>query len=138
MVWTRCSAISVSMVQQRVAYLVQHNAQKLWAYPFTPCREIENNIRSLFAAPKGWAFIAADYAAMELHVLSHIAKEGNVQLAFNQGADLHLHQAPVQQGADQQGGATDRKGCPSWSFTVVHSISRDHEHSHEACWRLSN
>ena len=69
-----------------------YNAQKAMGVSFhTLPRETENNIRSLFTAPPGWSFIAADYAAMELRVLSHIAKEGNMQLAFNQGADLHTY-----------------------------------------------
>jgi DNA polymerase I len=54
-------------------------------------REKENNIRSLYKAPSNWSFIAADYKAMELRILAHIAKEGNMQLAFNQGADLHTY-----------------------------------------------
>jgi len=58
-------------------------------------REKENNIRSLFVAPQGYKFITIDYAAMELRVLAHIAKEGNMQLAFNQGADLHTYTAQM-------------------------------------------
>jgi len=73
-----------------------YNAQKAMGVSFhTLPRETENNIRSLFTAPPGWSFIAADYAAMELRVLSHIAKEGNMQLAFNQGADLHTYTAKL-------------------------------------------
>ena len=71
-----------------------YNAQKAMGVSFhTLPRETKNNIRSLFRAPGDWAFIAADYAAMELRVLSHIAKEGNMQLAFNQGEDLHSYTA---------------------------------------------
>tara|TARA_R100001377_G_scaffold8853_2_gene4566 strand:- start:2359 stop:3444 length:1086 start_codon:yes stop_codon:yes gene_type:complete len=71
-----------------------YNAQKAMGVSFhTLPRETKNNIRSLFKAPGDWVFIAADYAAMELRVLSHIAKEGNMQLAFNQGADLHTYTA---------------------------------------------
>ena len=71
-----------------------YTAQKAMGVSFhTLPRETTNNIRSLFKAPGDWAFIAADYAAMELRVLSHIAKEGNMQLAFNQGADLHTYTA---------------------------------------------
>jgi DNA polymerase-1 len=73
-----------------------YNAQKAMGVSFhTLPRETTNNIRSLFKAPGDWAFIAADYAAMELRVLSHIAKEGNMQLAFNQGADLHTYTAKL-------------------------------------------
>ena len=73
-----------------------YNAQRAMGVSFhTLPRETKNNIRSLFKAPGDWAFIAADYAAMELRVLSHIAKEGNMQLAFNQGADLHTYTAKL-------------------------------------------
>ena len=73
-----------------------YNAQKAMGVSFhTLPRETTNNIRSLFKAPDDWAFIAADYSAMELRVLSHIAKEGNMQLAFNKGADLHSYTAKL-------------------------------------------
>jgi len=71
-----------------------YNAQKAMGVSFhTLPRETETNIRSIFRAPTGNAFIAADYAAMELRVLSHIAREGNMQLAFNRGEDLHSYTA---------------------------------------------
>ena len=73
-----------------------YNAQKAMVVSFhTLPRETQTNIRSIFTAPPGYAFIAADYAAMELRVLSHIAKEGNMQNAFNQGADLHTYTAKL-------------------------------------------
>jgi len=73
-----------------------YNAQKAMGVSFhTLPRETTNNIRSLFKAPDDWAFIAADYSAMELRVLSHIAKEGSMQLAFNKGADLHSYTAKL-------------------------------------------
>ena len=73
-----------------------YNAKKAMGVSFhTLPRDTETNIRSIFTAPKGYAFIAADYAAMELRVLSHIAKEGNMQMAFNQGADLHTYTAQL-------------------------------------------
>lgn len=73
-----------------------YNAKKAMGVSFhTLPRSTETNIRSIFTAPKGQAFITVDYAAMELRVLSHIAKEGNMQLAFNQGADLHTYTAQL-------------------------------------------
>ena len=73
-----------------------YNAQEAMGVSFhTLPRETETNIRSIFTAPSGYAFIAADYAAMELRVLSHIAKEGNMQKAFNEGADLHTYTAKL-------------------------------------------
>ena len=73
-----------------------YNAKKAMGVSFhTLPRSTETNIRSIFTAPKGQAFITVDYAAMELRVLSHIAKEGNMQLAFNKGADLHTYTAEL-------------------------------------------
>lgn len=73
-----------------------YNAKKAMGVSFhTLPRDTETNIRSIFTAEKGQAFITVDYAAMELRVLSHIAKEGNMQLAFNQGADLHTYTAEL-------------------------------------------
>ena len=56
-------------------------------------RDKENNIRSLFTCPKDHRFITVDYAAMELRVLAHIAKDGNMQNAFIKGDDLHTYTA---------------------------------------------
>jgi DNA polymerase-1 len=73
-----------------------YSAKKAMGVSFhTLPRETENNIRSLFTGPEGWKFIAADYSAMELRVLAHIAKEGNMQKAFNEGADLHTYTAKL-------------------------------------------
>lgn len=52
-----------------------------------------SNIRSLFNCPEDSCFITVDYSAMELRVLAHIAKDGNMQTAFTQGADLHTYTA---------------------------------------------
>ena len=73
-----------------------YSAKKAMGVSFhTLPRETENNIRSLFVAPKGYKFITIDYAAMELRVLAHIAKEGNMQKAFISGADLHTYTAQM-------------------------------------------
>jgi DNA polymerase-1 len=58
-------------------------------------REDKYNIRSIFTAPKGSSFIAVDYAAMELRVLAHIAKEIKMQEAFSAGVDLHTYTASL-------------------------------------------
>jgi len=58
-------------------------------------RDKENNIRSLFVCPPDHCFITVDYAAMELRVLSHIAKDSNMQKAFTEGADLHTYTAKL-------------------------------------------
>jgi DNA polymerase-1 len=58
-------------------------------------RDTKHNIRSIFVAPKGTAFITVDYAAMELRVLAHIAKEKIMQKAFIDGADLHTYTAEL-------------------------------------------
>ena len=73
-----------------------YNAQKPMGVSFhTLPRETNTNIRSMFIAPKGSAFITVDYAAMELRVLAHIAKEKSMQHAFNSGADLHTYTAKL-------------------------------------------
>tara|TARA_R100001244_G_scaffold95992_1_gene71977 strand:+ start:189 stop:1304 length:1116 start_codon:yes stop_codon:yes gene_type:complete len=73
-----------------------YNAKKAMGVSFhTLPRSTETNIRSIFTAPNGKAFITVDYSAMELRVLSHIAREGNMQIAFNQGVDLHTYTAQL-------------------------------------------
>tara|TARA_R110001583_G_scaffold35266_1_gene117513 strand:- start:6279 stop:7340 length:1062 start_codon:yes stop_codon:yes gene_type:complete len=71
-----------------------YNAQKSMGVSFhTLPRETKHNIRSFFIAPKEHSFITVDYSAMELRVLAHVAKDGNMQKAFQDGADLHTYTA---------------------------------------------
>ena len=73
-----------------------YNAQKPMGVSFhTLPRETTTNIRSMFVAEKGQAFITVDYSAMELRVLAHIAKEKSMQHAFQSGADLHSYTAKL-------------------------------------------
>ena len=73
-----------------------YNAQEAMGVSFhTLPRDTTTNVRSIFTAPPGHSFITVDYAAMELRVLSHIAKEGNMQKAFIEGADLHTYTAQL-------------------------------------------
>ena len=73
-----------------------YNAKQSMGVSFhTLPRDEKANIRSLFIAPEGHAFITVDYAAMELRVLAHIAKEGNMQYAFTSGKDLHTYTAQL-------------------------------------------
>jgi DNA polymerase-1 len=65
-------------------------------------RETKNNIRSTFVAPgyasrdiAGWKFITADYSTMELRILAHISKDGNMQKAFLNNEDLHTYTAQL-------------------------------------------
>jgi len=73
-----------------------YTAQKPMGVSFhTLPRETKTNIRSMFVAEKGQAFITVDYAAMELRVLAHIAKEKSMQHAFKSGQDLHTYTAKL-------------------------------------------
>jgi len=97
-----------------------YNAQQAMGVSFhTLPRETKNNIRSIFTAPHGYSFIAADYSAMELRVLSHIAKEGNMQTAFNQGADLHTYTAKLLFNKENIS-KTERQIAKTVSFLIVY------------------
>ena len=58
-------------------------------------RDKDTNVRSFFVSPDNHYFITIDYAAMELRVLAHVAKDGNMQKAFNDGEDLHTYTAKM-------------------------------------------
>lgn len=53
------------------------------------------NIRRMFVAPKGWAFITADESQMELRSLAHVGKVHNMVEAFKKGIDLHKYTASL-------------------------------------------
>lgn len=58
-------------------------------------RDEQHNIRDMFVSPEGYDFITADYSAMELRVLAHIANEKNMKKAFVSGKDLHTYTASL-------------------------------------------
>jgi DNA polymerase-1 len=97
-----------------------YNAKEAMGVSFhTLPRSTSTNIRSVFTAPEGWCFLAADYSAMELRVLSHIAKDGNMQTAFNQGEDLHTYTAKLLFNKEKIS-KTERQIAKTVSFLIVY------------------
>ena len=97
-----------------------YNAKKAMGVSFhTLPRTTEDNIRSIFIAPPQQSFIAVDYAAMELRVLAHVAKDGNMQNAFNEGADLHTYTAKLLFNK-QNISKTERQIAKTVSFLIVY------------------
>ena len=97
-----------------------YNAKKAMGVSFhTLPRTTEDNIRSIFTAPPKYSFIAVDYAAMELRVLAHVAKDGNMQNAFNEGADLHTYTAKLLFNK-QNISKTERQIAKTVSFLIVY------------------
>ena len=82
-------------------------------------RDTKTNIRSMFVAEKGKAFITVDYSAMELRVLAHIAKEKSMQHAFKSGADLHTYTAKLLFGKDKIT-KEERQIAKTVSFLIVY------------------
>lgn len=97
-----------------------YNAKKAMGVSFhTLPRTTEDNIRSIFIAPPKYSFISVDYAAMELRVLAHVAKDGNMQNAFNEGADLHTYTAKLLFNK-QNISKTERQIAKTVSFLIVY------------------
>lgn len=51
--------------------------------------ETGNQLRYLFEAPEGYAWIAADYSQIEYRLLAHFTQEPRLLQAFNDGVDVH-------------------------------------------------
>lgn len=84
-------------------------------------REKVDSIRECCVAPEGYDFITADFKAMELRVLAHIANETNMIKAFNSGADLHRYTASLIYEKDIKNVTDDeRQIAKSVSFLVVY------------------
>ena len=103
-----------------------YNATKSMGVSFhTLPRETENNIRSIFVAPPGFRFITVDYAAMELRVLSHIAKEYKMQKAFKEGVDLHRYTGSLLFNKSQEAVTKqERQLAKTTSFLIVYGGSK--------------
>jgi DNA polymerase-1 len=58
-------------------------------------KEKDTSIRQLFEAEPNEHFITADFKAMELRILAHVADESNMIRAFFSGEDLHKYTASL-------------------------------------------
>lgn len=58
-------------------------------------RDTKFNIREYVIAPAGYKFITADMKSMELRILAHLAREKNMEKAFNDRIDLHMYSASM-------------------------------------------
>jgi DNA polymerase-1 len=52
-------------------------------------------IRDAFVPAKGYRFLSADYAQIELVVLAHLADDPGLKQAFAEGEDIHRHTAAL-------------------------------------------
>ena len=97
-----------------------YNAKKPMGVSFhTLPRDTNINIRSMFTAEDDNRFVTVDYAAMELRVLAHVAKEKNMQRAFLSGEDLHTYTARLLFGK-QEISKTERQIAKTVSFLIVY------------------
>ena len=97
-----------------------YNAQKPMGVSFhTLPRDTNINIRSIFTAEDESFFVTVDYAAMELRVLAHVAKEKSMQQAFISGQDLHTYTARLLFGK-QDISKTERQIAKTVSFLIVY------------------
>jgi DNA polymerase-1 len=86
-----------------------------------PREEGEYNIRSMVVAPPGYAFVTVDYSAMELRVLSHVAKEKKMQKAFIENDDLHWYTAELIHGKSRKDlSRLERQEAKATSFLIVY------------------
>ena len=84
-------------------------------------RDEQHNIRDMFVAPEGYDFITADYSAMELRVLAHIADEKNMKKAFVAGKDLHTYTASlVFEKSEDKVTKQERQIAKAVSFLIVY------------------
>jgi DNA polymerase-1 len=55
-----------------------------------PIRTAEGRkIRQAFTAPSGYKILAADYSQIELRIMAHLSKDGQLRRAFEAGDDIH-------------------------------------------------
>ena len=97
-----------------------YNAKQSMGVSFhTLPRETKHNIRGFFIAPEDCSFITIDYSAMELRVLAHVAKDGNMQQAFQKGLDLHSYTARMLFNKEQVS-KQERQIAKTVSFLIVY------------------
>lgn len=57
--------------------------------------ELGQSIRAAFRAPEGRLIVCADYSQIELRVLAHLAGQGELVSAYQDGADIHQKTAAL-------------------------------------------
>lgn len=58
-------------------------------------KDLDINIRDIYAVKAPWSFITADYSTMELRVLAELADVREMKHAFSNHLDLHTHTASL-------------------------------------------
>ncbi len=81
-------------------------------------------IRSAFTALDGMVLISADYAQIELVVLSHLSGDENLSNAFRQGIDVHASTASLIYGVKAEDVTADqRRFAKTVNFGVMYGMS---------------
>ena len=86
--------------------------------------ELGKELRKMFVAKEGFAFLDADYSQIELRVLAHISGDENMIHAFNSGEDIHKMTAsqvfgvPLEEVTKQM-----RSEAKAVNFGIVYGIS---------------
>lgn len=81
-------------------------------------------IRRAFIPRRGWSFVSADYAQVELVLLAHFADDPGLQEAFLKGLDVHsrtaslIFQIPIDQVSPEQ-----RRAAKTINFGVMYGMS---------------
>ena len=86
--------------------------------------EAGRRIRSAFTAVPGTVLISADYAQIELVVLSHLSGDENMCRAFNEGTDVHRFTASLIFGvAPENVTPQQRRLAKTINFGVIYGMS---------------
>lgn len=81
-------------------------------------------IRRAFIPRRGWSFVSADYAQVELVLLAHFADDPGLKEAFLKGLDVHsrtaslIFQIPIDQVSSEQ-----RRAAKTINFGVMYGMS---------------
>jgi DNA polymerase I len=126
-----CSGYQISkLVEGKNGRMLNKKFKKGVSFHTLPRRDEKKkkdiNIRNMFIADEGYAFISADYSAAELRVLAHVSQDKNLIAAFKSGEDLHKYTAslvfnlPILSITDSQ-----RQIAKSVSFLIVYGGGPD-------------
>jgi len=81
-------------------------------------------IREAFIAPEGHVLLSADYSQVELRILAHLSRDGNLLEAFQKGEDIHARTAREVLGAPGDGSDPElRRRAKTINFGIIYGMS---------------
>jgi len=85
--------------------------------------ELGREVRRAFVSEPGWLLLSADYSQIELRVLAHLSRDGELERAFAHGADIHQATAALVFGVPEHSvSGAQRRAAKTINFGLIYGM----------------